>query len=376
MAKRDYYEVLGVPREASEDEIKKAFKKLALKWHPDRNPDNKKAAEEKFKEIAEAYEVLGDKEKRAKYDAYGHEGLRGAGVGQYASSEDVMSMFGDLFGGGSIFDDLFGTGRARSRGPRRGASIEHELVLSFEQAAFGVETSVEIARREYCEDCKGTGAKPGTAINVCPQCRGMGQVQQLQGFFSLRTTCPRCRGRGQVITHPCASCDGTGRRIVRASVPVRIPPGVDSGDRLRVPGQGEPGDNGAPRGDLHLYIRVKEHPFFERHGDDLLVQVPITFSQAALGGEVPVPTLEGKTSRLKIPSGTQPDQLLRMRGQGMPRRGGRGRGDTIVRVVVEVPRKLTPKQEELLRELAKTEEANIGAERKSFFDKIRNYFSE
>jgi len=374
MAKRDYYEVLGVPRQASEQDIKKAFKKLALKNHPDRNPNDKKAAEARFKEIAEAYEVLSDAEKRSVYDRLGHAGLSGQGVGQYASMDDIFSAFGDIFGGSSIFDEIFGTGR--SHRTRQGASIEQELILSFEEAAFGLQTSVDVIRNELCDSCGGTGAKAGTQPQTCPQCHGVGQVQQMQGFFSLRTTCPRCRGRGRIITNPCPKCNGSGRHRVRTPVTVRIPPGVDHGTRLRVPRAGDPGDNNAPPGDLHLYIRVKQHPIFERHGRDILVEVPIAYSQAALGGEVRVPTLDGKTTRLKIPHGTQSGQLLRMRGQGIPDPGGRGRGDMIVHVVVEVPKKLTAKQKDLLHKLAETENANVSPERQSFFDKMKNYFSE
>ena len=376
MAKRDYYETLGVKRDASEADVKKAFKKLALKHHPDRNPTNKKQAEEKFKEIAEAYEVLGDKEKRARYDQFGHDGLRGQGVGQYQTVDDVFSVFSDMFGGSSLFDDIFGGGSRHAR-TRRGSDIEQEIVLSFEEAAFGVRNhTVHVARRELCGNCGGSGAKPGTSAKVCTQCGGKGQIQQMQGFFSMRTACPKCRGYGRIITNPCSKCDGSGRRLKRSQVTINIPSGADNGSRLLVRGQGEPGPNSAPPGDLHLFIRVKPHPFFERHGDDLLVQVPITYTQAALGGKVPVPTLDGKANQLTIPPGTQSGTLLRMRGQGVPRPGGRGRGDTIVHVVVEVPRQLTSEQEALLRDLAELERANVSAERQSFFDKIKNYFSE
>jgi len=379
MAKRDYYEVLGVEHDASEEEIKKAFKKLALKHHPDRNPNSKKEAEEKFKELAEAYEVLSNKDKRERYDRFGHEGLRGQNVGQYASAEDIFSAFGDIFGGGGgggIFEELFGFGQTRRGGGRRGTSIEHEVILTFEEAAFGAEKTISVPRRDSCDACNGSGAKPGTSPQTCPQCGGAGQVQQVQGFFSLRTTCPRCRGAGKIISDPCTQCEGTGTRVRRATIRGSVPPGSHDGEVILVRGQGNAGSNGAPRGDLHLHIRVKPHPFFERHGDDIVIQVPITFSQAALGADVPVPTLEGKTTRLKIPRGSQSGQLLRMRGQGVPRRAGRGRGDAIVQVIVEVPKKLTSKQEELLRQFAETEEANVSPNRKSFFDKIRDYFSE
>ena len=379
MAKTDYYELLGIARTASDEEIKKAFKKLALKHHPDRNPNNKKEAEEKFKEIAEAYEVLSDQDKRERYDRFGHEGLRGQNVGQYASAEDVFSAFGDLFGGGGgggIFDELFGGGRRQHGGPRRGSSIEHELILTFEEAAFGVEKAIQVPRRDQCEACSGSGAKPGTSPQTCPQCHGSGQVQQVQGFFSIRTGCPRCRGAGKIIADPCQECEGSGTKIRRKTIRGTIPPGTHDGVILRVRGEGNAGANGAPRGDLHLHIRVHPHEFFERHGDDLVIQVPITYSQAALGGDVPVPTLEGKRTRLKVPDGTQSGQLLRMKGQGVPRPSGRGRGDMIVQVIVEVPRKLTAKQKEILRQLAETEEANVSAERKSFLDKIKDYFNE
>jgi len=374
--KRDYYEVLGVNRNAGPEELKKSYRKLALKHHPDRNKDNPDAAEH-FKEAAEAYEVLNDPEKRRIYDQFGHEGLERGGYQRgFSSFDDIFSMFNDIFGGGSVFGDFFGSQRtgtaARSR-PRRGASLKCELIISLGDAYIGVERSIDLRRNEVCDTCGGTGAKPGTSVTTCSYCQGRGEVQQSQGFFSLRTACPQCEGTGEVIEHPCTSCRGSGRFPRKRSLTVRIPAGVHDGTQMRVSGEGEPGYNNGPRGDLYCIIRVRSHPLFARDEDDLICEVPISFSQAALGSEIEVPNLKGKTL-LKIPPGTQVGKTFRLRGQGMPTVYGHGRGDILVRVKVEVPHKLTTQQEELLREFAKTEENNVTPERKSFFEKVKKVF--
>ncbi|NQT19178.1 MAG: molecular chaperone DnaJ [Planctomycetes bacterium] len=372
MAKQDYYELLGVQRNAGEDEIKKAFRKLAVKYHPDKNPDNRKEAEEKFKGVAEAYDVLSDAQKRRRYDQFGHEGLRGAGVHTYTdfSFEDILRAFG--FGsdaGDNIFGDLFGGARGRGRA-RRGADIEHTLVVSLEEAVLGAERkTLNIARRDLCKSCSGTGARVGTKPVPCSQCRGVGQVQQTSGFFSIRTTCPRCRGRGEIIQSPCTTCDGTGHQLKRVTIDMPVQAGSYDGMTYRLAGQGEPGPNGTPPGDLYCHVRVKPHKFFERRGEDLYCQVPISFPQAALGAKIDVPTIEGKTAVLTIHKGAQSGELLSMRGLGVPSRGKRG--SQIVQVVIEVPRKLTGDQEDLLRKYAETEDINVTPHRKSFLENIK-----
>jgi len=376
MAKRDYYEILGVDRTAGEDEIKKAFRKLAIKYHPDKNPDNRKEAEEKFKEVAEAYDVLSDPQKRRRYDQFGHEGLRGAGVHTYAdfSFDDILRAFGfgsDFFSD-SIFGSFFG---GRRRGPGQGADIETTLALDLEEAVLGAERkTIEVARRVPCESCSGTGARVGTRPATCTYCRGTGQVQQSSGFFSIRTRCPRCRGKGEIIESPCPVCDGSGLMLKRTAIEINVPAGTDDGTTFRLAGQGQPGVQGGPPGDLYCHIRVRPHRFFERRGYDLYCQVPVTFTQAALGAKVSVPTIDGKTATLTIPPGTQPMALLSMRGLGVPYNGGRGK--QVVQVLVEVPRKLDRKQEELLRRYAETEDVNVTPRRKSFLESIKSYFAE
>ena len=368
MAKRDYYGVLGVGRDAAPDEIKRSFKQLALQWHPDRNPDNRKEAEDRFKEIAEAYEVLGDTEKRQRYDRYGHDGLRGTGFREFTSVEDIFGL--DFFA--SIFDELgFGFG-----GRRRGHDLQHDIVIAFKEACFGTAQNVRVVRREPCVSCGGTGCQPGSSPRTCRTCGGYGQVEQRAGFFAVRTACPKCGGRGQLIDQPCSDCGGMGRAPTPVSIDVRIPPGIDDGVRLRVPGEGELGDDGASRGDLYCYVRVEPHPLFERHGNDLVCRVPITYSQAALGTDLEVPTLDGRPTTLHVPAGTQSGQVLTLRGQGVPRLRGRGCGDQHVIVNIVVPRKLNARQAELLRELAQLEDKHVSAERKSFFDKLKDFFTE
>ena len=370
MGKReeDYYEILGVERAASEEELKSAFRKLAMKFHPDRNPTDTQA-EHRFKKIAEAYQVLSDPEKRATYDRYGHAGLRGAHVGDFAGFEDIFRTFGDILGG-DVFEDLFaGASRHRTRGANRRVSME----LSLEEAASGVERVVDITRNEPCDKCHGTGAAPGTKPEVCSYCHGYGQVQHRQGFFTMREVCPNCRGTGRLIRHLCKDCKGTARVPKKTRMTIRIPAGIDDGQRLVLRGEGDPGDNGSPRGDLYCDIHIKSHAIFERRGEDIVCEAPLTFTQAALGTEIEVPTLAGK-AKLKVPPGTESGKVFKLAGQGLPNVNGYGRGHEYVVAAVEVPKHLTPKQEELLREFAKTEEATVSPRRQGFLDKIKRAF--
>ncbi len=373
MAKRDYYEVLGVEKGASIDEIKKAYRKLAMKHHPDRNPGDKES-ETKFKEAAEAYEVLSDEQKRNRYDQLGHAGVDGMGhAGQgFHSMEDIFAAFGDVFGGGSIFDGLFAGQRGGGGGGGRnqGASLKLGLEISFRESIFGCTKTIDLKRNEPCETCKGSGAKPGTKPVTCSVCAGHGIVRQGQGFFVVQTTCPQCHGSGKHVADPCATCRGAGASAKKVTIKVRIPPGVEDSSRLRVGGEGEAGRDGGPRGDLYVYISVKADAFFERHEDDVVCKIPVGYAQAALGAEIEVPTLDG-TAKLRIPAGTQPNEVLRMRGQGVPGRGS-ARGDQLVLVQVTVPKRTSKRQEELLRELGTIEEAT--GEQKSFFDRLKSVF--
>lgn len=348
MIKRCYYEVLEVERQSSEEEIKKNYRKMAMQYHPDRNPGDKEA-EEKFKEAAEAYEVLSDAQKREIYDRYGHEGLSNTGFQGFSGFEDIFSSFGDIFG------DIFGfsNGRSRSRtAARAGSDLRYDLRISFQDAAFGVTTEIQVDKLDRCHQCNGTGAEPGTAPETCPRCHGRGQVTQSSGFFSISSTCPQCRGQGQVISHPCNLCRGTGREKTSTQVQVKIPAGVDTGSRLRLRGEGEQGEYGGPNGDLYVFIHVEEHEFFKRAEDDIYCRIPISFTQAALGAALEVPTLTG-TEKLKIPRGTQSGKIFRLKGKGIPHLRGYGKGDQIIETVVAVPTNLSRKQEELLKEFAR-----------------------
>ncbi len=347
--KRDYYEILGVSRSCNESEIKKAYRQLALQYHPDRNPGDK-SSEEKFKEASEAYEVLRDPEKRDLYDRYGHEGLSRSGFSGFAGFEDIFSSFGD------IFEDFFGLsgGRRRETGVRKGPDFRYDLTISFMDAALGKELDIEIQRLETCGTCKGSGAKPGTRKETCPACRGTGQVSHSQGFFTLRTTCARCRGQGSFILHPCEECRGSGKIKNPKKINLKIPAGVDSGSRLKVAGEGGEGERGGRPGDLYVILHVEPHPFFERHNDDILCQIPISFVQAALGEEIEIPALNG-AKKLTIPPGTQNGQIFTLRGQGIPHVDSFGKGDQHVQVAVKIPAKLNKRQKELLKEFAAQE---------------------
>ena len=372
--KRDYYAILGVERNATPEEVKKAFRQAALKHHPDRNPGDAQA-EARFREAAEAYDVLCDAEKRARYDRFGPSAF-GPG-GEYAGPtftnvEDILRNFGDIFGGG-IFGEMFGGGR-RS-GPQPGRDLKIALELTLAEIDQGVDRTVSLRRLEHCVTCAGKGAKPGTAVTSCKTCGGRGQIHRNQGFFTMATTCPHCRGQGSVIEHPCADCRGAGRTSQKSEVKISIPPGIEEGVRLRVPAQGDAGDAGARRGDLYCVVQEVEHEFFKRNGADLICEVPVAFAQLAIGKKgVEIPTLRGKAA-LDIPAGTQSGKLFRLRGQGLSQLEGGSRnkrGDLLVRVFVEVPSSLSARQKELLEEFGKIEEQRAGS--KSFFERIRSTF--
>jgi molecular chaperone DnaJ len=370
---RDYYEVLGVTRTASIDEIKAAYRKCALKWHPDRNPEHKAEAEAKFRESTEAYSVLSDSQKRQVYDTYGHSGLSGAGGGVDFTGtifQDFHDIFGDFFG----FEDLFSGGR-RGRRAQRGSDLRYDMTLTFEEAATGVNTKIKIPRQEFCSACKGTGAKAGTGVVACQTCGGRGQLAYQQGFFTITRTCPACQGAGQIIKERCTECRGQGRVEKERTIDLRIPPGVDTGTRLRVQGEGEPGPNGGPTGDLYVVLEVKEHPFFERRGADLYCTIPISIAQAALGAELQVPGLAGD-EKLKIPEGTESGAVFRIRGGGLADPHGGGKGDLYYHVRVLTPTRLTREQRKLIEQLgASLKVENKPAERgSSLFDKVKDIF--
>jgi molecular chaperone DnaJ len=373
---RDYYEVLGVTRTAAVDEIKSAYRKAALKWHPDRSPENKSEAEVKFRECTEAYSVLSDTQKRQIYDTYGHAGLSSSGAGQGFDRtvfQDFHDIFGDFFG----FEDLFGGSggrRGRSRA-QRGSDLRYDMSLTFEEASAGVSTKIKLPRQEYCEACNGTGAKKGTGVQACQTCAGRGQLAYQQGFFTITRTCPACQGAGQIVRERCTECRGQGRLEREKTIELRIPPGVDTGTRLRVAGEGEPGPNGGPAGDLYVVLEVKEHPFFERRGADLYCTIPLSIAQATLGTELPVPGLNGE-EKLKIPEGTQSGAVFRIKGRGLADPRGGGKGDLYYHVLVMTPTKLTRDQRRLIEQLGATLKVeNKPADRNSsLFDKVKDIF--
>ena len=374
MAKRDYYEVLGVQRTASAEEIQKAYRKLAVKYHPDKNPGDK-AAEESFKELGEAYEVLSDPQKRAAYDQYGHAAFdprMRASRGGFGDFHDPFEIFREVFGGSSIFDDLFGTGRAQNA-PNRGADLRYDLQLTFEEAAKGCEKEIPVTKLEACENCNGSGREANSKVKNCPTCGGRGQVVTSRGIFSFAQTCPRCEGAGKIIENPCKVCRGTGRREQPTKIKIKIPAGVDTGARLRSVGNGEAGLRGGPSGDLYVIIHVKEHEIFQRDGDDLLCEVPISFVQATLGADIEVPTLDGK-ALIKIPAGTQGNTMFRLRSKGVKNVHGYAHGDLLVRVVVEVPTHLNSAQRAKLQEFAELCDENVNPISKGFFAKAREFF--
>lgn len=346
--KTDYYDVLGVSRSASDEEIKKCYRRLALKHHPDRNPGDKEA-EERFKEAAEAYEVLRDPRKRQLYDLYGHAGLQGTGFQGFRGFDDIFSSFGD------IFEGFFGFGSGANRRQAKGADLQYDLKVSFLEAAFGTEKEIEVPRLENCRACAGSGVETGFQKEVCRVCGGRGQTLRSQGLVGLASVCPECGGSGEVVAHPCPECRGGGRVQAKKKIHLRIPPGVNVGMKLRLNGEGEPSPNGGPSGDLYVRICVQEHEFFKREGNDVICRMPVSFVDAALGADLEVPTLEG-TEKMQLPEGTQPGDVLRLKGKGIPRLKGQGRGDQIVLLDVRIPTSLSKKQEALLREFAGLEE--------------------
>ena len=367
MHKRDYYEVLGLSRSAGEEEIKRAYRKLAMQYHPDRNPGDSEA-EEKFKEAAEAYEVLHDREKRQLYDRFGHDGLAGTGFRGFSGFEDIFSSFGD------IFEDFFGFGNrnSRRRRSRQGTSLRYDLDMTLEEAFQGKEEEISFNRWQTCDACDGSGITPGSEPQICPTCQGRGQVVRSQGFFQVSTTCPSCEGQGHIVTDPCTECGGRGKVEEDRKITVKIPAGVDTGSQLRLRGEGEPGEHGGPPGDLFVVIHVKKHDFFTREGDHLLCEIPISFVQAALGGTVNIPVLgEDEDYELEIPDGTQPEDILTLPGYGMPALQKNRRGDLFVKINVKIPKKLTQHQRDLLEEFAKLEGIKAPKKEKGFWEKLR-----
>ncbi len=378
MAKRDFYEVLGVPKNASDDEIKKAYRKLAMKYHPDRNQgDSAKTAEEKFKEAKEAYEMLSDPQKKAAYDQYGHAGVDPNMRGPGGPGAEGFAGFGEAFG--DIFGDIFGGARRGGGGRQvyRGADLSYAMEITLEEAANGKETQIRIPSWDDCETCKGTGAKPGTSVKTCSTCHGQGVVQMRQGFFSVQQTCPHCHGSGKIIPEPCTACSGQGKIKKQKTLEIKIPAGIDDGQRIRSSGNGEPGQNGGPAGDLYIEIRLRKHEIFEREGDDLHCQVPVSMTTAALGGEIDVPTLQGKAT-IDLPEGTQSGKTFRLRGKGVKGVRSSYPGDLYCHVAVETPVKLTEHQRKLLKEL--DESFKKGGHKhspndKGWFEKAKDFFS-
>jgi molecular chaperone DnaJ len=376
VAKRDYYEILGVSSDVSEGDLKKAYRRLAMKCHPDRNPGDAEA-EAKFKELSEAYEVLSDAEKRAAYDRYGHDAFEGGMGGPGGGFQGGGASFSDIFG--DVFGDIFGgtgPGGGGRSSVQRGSDLRYTLDLTLEEAVFGIEKTIRVPRLAECDTCRGSGAKQGSSPKTCQTCNGQGQVRMQQGFFAIQQTCPRCHGQGKVITDPCGDCRGQGRKEETKTLSVKIPAGVDTGDRVRLSGEGEAGVSGGPAGDLYVQVNVKDHRIFTRDGKDLYCEVPISFTDAALGGELEVPTLDGRV-KLKIPDGTQTGKLFRVRAKGVkPVRGG-AQGDLLCRVSVETPVNLTAKQRELLEELHQTLNHKTHApKREGWFDSVKSFFDE
>ena len=372
VSKRDYYEVLGVGREAGEADIKSSYRKLALKYHPDRNPDDP-SAEEKFKEASEAYSVLSDPQKRAAYDRYGHAGLQSMGSGG-GFNPDAFADFSDIIGDFFGFGDLFGGGGRRRNRAQRGEDVRYDLEISFEEAAFGLSAEIQVPRMEACDRCKATGAEPGSGSTTCPTCGGRGEVLYQQSFLSIRRTCSACGGTGQIIRNPCTQCRGRGFKQAHRKLKVNIPPGVDDGTRLRLGSEGQPGTNGGPNGDLYVFLKVRPHQFFERHENDLHCTNPVNIVQAALGCEIEVPTLEQNPQKLKVPEGTQSGAQFRLRHKGVPVLNSAARGDLVVHIDVKIPQKLTRDQRKLLEQLRETLPVDNAPAEKGLFEKVRDYF--
>ena len=373
--KRDYYEVLEVSREASGDEVKRSYRKLAVKFHPDKNPDDPHA-EEKFKEIGEAYDVLMDEDKRAAYDRFGHGAFAQGGGFRGGGFHDPFDIFREVFsGGGGIFETFFGGGANQGEDRQRGSDLRYDLEITLEEAAFGVEKEIEIRKLDTCDKCEGTGAEPGSRTITCPSCGGRGQVISSRGFFQVSQTCPRCRGTGKIIDKPCRACDGEGRVEKSSRVNLKIPAGISTGSRLRSSRNGEAGIRGGPQGDLYVVIHVKEHRVFQREEDNLYCEVPIPFTMAALGGDVDVPTLEGKAN-VKVPAGTQSGQMFRLRGKGVINVNGRDRGDLMARLIVEVPSRLNGEQRQKLEEFALLCGEENTPMHKSFFERAKEFFRD
>ncbi len=372
--KRDYYEVLEVRREATFDEIKRSYRKLAVKFHPDKNPDDPHA-EEKFKEIGEAYDVLMDEDKRVAYDRFGHGAFtQGSGFGGGGGFHDPFDIFREVFGGGGgIFETFFGGGATRTEDRQRGADLRYDMQITLEEAAFGAEKEIEIRKLDTCDKCEGTGAEPGSRVISCPSCGGRGQVITSRGFFQVSQTCPRCRGAGKIMDKPCRVCDGEGRVEQTNRIKLKVPAGISTGSRLRSSRNGEAGIRGGPQGDLYVVVHVKEHDIFQREEDNLYCEVPIPFTMAALGGDVDVPTLEGKAN-VRVPAGTQSGQVFRLRGKGIANVNGRDRGDLMARLIVEVPSQLNAEQRQKLEEFAFLCGEENTPIRKSFFERAKEFF--